>query len=299
MKLEYSVKSEDSYKIIKDILLSYFKVSHRLLITLKRENCIFLNDFPTPIYHTLNVGDKISISFDYDEDNSNIVSTQIPLDIIYEDDCFLIINKSAGVPVHPSILHYEDSLSNGIRFYFDSIGLKKKIRPVNRIDKDTSGLVVFAKNEYVQEALAGQMLTGSFKKEYIAIAEGYFKNKKGTIHAPIARKENSIMERCICHNGSPSITHYEVIKEGNQQNIPFSIVKCVLETGRTHQIRVHMAYTHHPLLGDDLYGGNTNLITRQALHSYQISFIHPITKQPLILKAPLPKSLKQFLNFCI
>lgn len=299
MKLEYRIKNEDSYKVVKDILLSYFKVSHRLLLTLKRENCIFLNDSPTPIYHTLNAGDKISISFDYDEDNSNIVSKPIPLDIIYEDDCFLIINKSAGIPVHPSILHYEDSLSNGIKFYFDSIGLKKKIRPVNRIDKDTSGLVVFAKNEYVQEALIKQMLTGSFKKEYIAIVQGHFNNKKGTINAPIARKEDSIIERCISHDGSPSITHYEVIKEGNQQNVPFSIVKCILETGRTHQIRVHMAYVHHPLLGDDLYGGNTNLIHRQALHSVQISFVHPITKQSILLKAPLPKNLHQFLDFSL
>ena len=174
MNLEYIATNNDNNKIIKDILLSYFQISHRLLITLKRENSIYLNNTPSFIYQKLQEGDKLVVSFDYKEDNSNIIPKEIPLDIIYEDECFLIVNKPAGIPVHPSILHYEDSLSSGIRFYFDTIGLKKKIRPVNRIDKDTSGLVVFAKNEYIQECLIKQMKTNEFKKEYIAIVEGHF-----------------------------------------------------------------------------------------------------------------------------
>ena len=173
-------------------------------------------------------------------------------------------------------------------------GLKKKIRPINRIDKDTSGLVVFAKNEYIQECLIHQMKLGDFKKDYIAIVEGHFESKKGTINAPISRKENSIIERCVDNSGSPSITHYEVIKESEINGMKISIVKCSLETGRTHQIRVHMSYVSHPLLGDDLYGGNTNLITRQALHSYRISFIHPITKQVVNYEVPLPNDLLIF-----
>lgn len=178
MKLEYIATSNDNDRIIKDILLSYFKISHRLLITLKKNNCIFLNDTPSFVYQKLKEGDKLVVSFDYEEDNSNIIPKEMPLDIIYEDDWFLIINKPAGIAVHPSMLHYVDSLSNGIRFYFDKIGLKKKIRPVNRIDKDTSGLVVFAKNEYVQECLIRQMQMNDFKKEYLAIVEGHFDNKK-------------------------------------------------------------------------------------------------------------------------
>lgn len=173
-------------------------------------------------------------------------------------------------------------------------GLKKKIRPVNRIDKDTSGLVVFAKNEYVQECLIRQMKTGDLKKEYISIVEGYFENKKGVINAPIARKEDSIIERCVNATGSPSVTHYDVMEEIEINNIKISKVKCVLETGRTHQIRVHMAYIGHPLLGDDLYGGNTSLISRQALHSSKISFIHPITKQKVSYEALLPDDLLIF-----
>lgn len=178
MKLEYIATNNDNNRVIKDILSSHFKISHRLLITLKKNNCIFLNNNLSFVYQKLKEGDKLVVSFDYEEDNSNIIPKEIPLDIIYEDDWYLVINKQPGIPVHPSILHYEDSLSNGIRFYFDKIGLKKKIRPVNRIDKDTSGLVVFAKNEYVQECLIRQMQTNDFKKEYIAIVEGYFDDKK-------------------------------------------------------------------------------------------------------------------------
>ena len=121
------------------------------------------------------------------------------LQIVYEDDAFIVINKPSNIPVHPSMLHYENSLSNGLKYYFDSIFLKKKIRPVNRLDKDTSGIVIFAKNEYVQEALIKQMKSKTFKKEYFAICDGSFSSDlySGTINAPIARKENSIIERCI------------------------------------------------------------------------------------------------------
>ena len=178
MQLEYIVKETDKNKLIKDILINEFKISHRLLITLKRQNAIYLNNVPCFIGTIANINDKITVNFDYEEDNSNIIPKDINLDIIFEDKWYIVINKPAGIAVHPSILHYEDSLSNGLRYYFDKIGLKKKIRPVNRIDKNTSGLVVFAKNEYIQEALIRQMQNKQFYKEYIAIVEGYFKEKK-------------------------------------------------------------------------------------------------------------------------
>ena len=178
MNLEYTVTLNDIDKDVKYILLNKFNISHRLLITLKRENAILLNNAPAKVSHKLAENDKVSVSFLYPEDNSNIVPTKMSLDIVYEDDSYIIVNKPSGIPVHPSILHYEDSLSNGIRFYYDEIGLKKKIRPVNRIDKDTSGLVIFAKNEYVQEGLVKQMKDANFKKEYIAIVEGHFSCKK-------------------------------------------------------------------------------------------------------------------------
>ena len=305
MKLNYIVTENDVNKTIKDILFSKFHISHRLLTKLKKENSIFLNNSPIYVDKVLSIDDKITISFDYKEDNSNIFSKNIPLDIIYEDDWLLIVNKPSGIPVHPSINHYEDSLSSGIKYYFESIGLNKKIRPVNRIDKDTSGLVVFAKNEYIQESLIKQMSNGNFYKEYIAIVEGSFKNKKGVINKPIARKDKSIIERCISDSGDTAITHYEVLDQfdvNNDLNIKddkISILKCILETGRTHQIRVHLSSILHPILGDNLYGKNINLINRQALHSYKISFIHPITNNKIDFKSTIPSDINKIINLSI
>ena len=291
MILEYKVKKTDNYMNLKELLKTYFQISDRLLIKLKNNRKIFVNGNFAFVNMGLNVGDNISIFIDFIENNSNIVPNAIPLDIVYEDDALLIINKLAGIPVHPSMEHYTDSLSNGVRFYFDKIRLHKKIRPVNRLDKDTSGLIVFAKNEYIQECLVRQMKTKQFVKEYIAICDGIFDNKFGTINAPIARKENSIIERCVSEAGDTAITHYEIIKTYAN----YSVVKCTLETGRTHQIRVHMAYIGHPLLGDTLYSSPSTIINRQALHAYKIKFIHPITKQKLEFTAQIPADFENLI----
>ena len=291
MILEYKVKKTDNYMNLKELLKTYFQISDRLLIKLKNNRKIFVNGNLAFVNMGLNVGDNISIFIDFIENNSNIVPNAIPLDIVYEDDALLIINKLAGIPVHPSMEHYTDSLSNGVRFYFDKIRLHKKIRPVNRLDKDTSGLIVFAKNEYIQECLVRQMKTKQFVKEYIAICDGIFDNKFGTINAPIARKENSIIERCVSEAGDTAITHYEIINTYAN----YSVVKCTLETGRTHQIRVHMAYIGHPLLGDTLYSSPSTIINRQALHAYKIKFIHPITKQKLEFTAKIPADFENLI----
>lgn len=273
MKIQYIV--QDNQLTINQILKNKLEISSRLLYKLIKLNKITLNQKPCNTKEIVKLGDIITIDFKYDEDNSNIVPTKMNLEIIYEDDWFLIVNKPAKIAVHPSILHYSDSLCNGIKCYFDSINLKKKIRPVNRLDLNTSGLVIFAKCEYIQECLISQMKNKKFKKEYIAICDGILENKFGTINLPIARKENSIIERCISSEGQPSITHYEVLKEFNN----YSLIKCLLETGRTHQIRVHMSAIGHPLVGDSLYGFNSKFIDRQALHCYKLTFVHPITKE--------------------
>jgi len=178
MNLYYKISENDNYKTVKDVLISYFKISHRLLIKLKNLKCIFSNNSPVNINQKINIGDIIEVNFNYDEDNSNIIPLKMELDIIYEDEAYIVINKPAGIPVHPSILHFEDSLSNSLRYYFDTINLKKKIRPVNRIDKDTSGIVIFAKNEYIQESLIKQMNNKDFVKEYLAVVNGLLDNKK-------------------------------------------------------------------------------------------------------------------------
>lgn len=292
MILKYIVKETDKYINLKDLLKNHFEISDRLLVKLKHNQKLFINDVSVPVNAPLNVNDIVSVCIDFVEDNSNIVPIKMNLKIIYEDDAFLVINKPAGMPVHPSQDHFEDSLSNGIKFYFDEIGLQKMIRPVNRLDKDTSGLVVFAKNEYVQECLVKQMKSKQFIKEYLAICNGVLENKSGTINAPIARKSNSIIERCISPDGDTAITHFEVLENTST----YSVVKCLLETGRTHQIRVHMAYIGHPLLGDTLYGTSSPLISRQALHAYKIKFIHPINKNTLEFSAPIPADFEKIIK---
>lgn len=292
MNLSYQIDKDEHYDNVLHVLKEQFLLSDRLITKLKKANKIYLNDIPTYTKKSVTMGDTVSVLIDFEEDNSNIVASNIPLNIIYEDDYLLVINKPANIAIHPSILHFDNSLSNGVKFYFDKLGLKKKIRIVNRLDRNTSGIVVFAKNEYIQECLIKQMKTKELKKEYLAIAKGILKSKSDTLNFPIARKEGSIIERTVSSDGDSAITHYDVVKEFNN----LSLVHIVLETGRTHQIRVHFSYIGHPILGDTLYGSPSKLINRQALHSYKLTFIHPITKKVLSLEVPLPNDIKNIIN---
>lgn len=285
MEIIYNVRNELN---IKEVLRKSLSMSSRLITKIKY-NHLYLNGSHCSVNSTVQPGDIVCVDFNYNEDNSNIVSNpQIKLDILYEDELYIIINKPSNMPVHPSMEHYTDSLSNGVKTYFDSIHLHKKIRPVNRLDKDTSGIVVFAKNEYAQE---------NFKpicKEYIAIINGIFSGN-GIIDLPIGRKNGSIIERCIDYeNGDSAITEYEVIKNISEYNL--SIVKCTLMTGRTHQIRVHLANKLSPILGDTLYGSTSNLINRQALHSYHLRLIHHINKKVVDIYAPIPEDISNIIK---
>lgn len=290
MKLEYKIKNK-KYENIKQILKEEFYMSDRLIIKLKKNKRLFVNNIPVCINHKFDIGDLLSINLDFEEESENIVPTKMSLDILYEDETLLILNKPPFIPVHPSILHYENSLSNGVQYYFNQLNLKRKIRPVNRLDKDTSGIVIFAKNDYIQECLVKQMKLGIFKKEYIAILEGDLKDAIGTINAPIARKDNSIIEREISTNGVSAVTHFELIKNYDS----YCLVKFILETGRTHQIRLHSKYIGKPILGDTLYGNSSNLINRQALHAYKICFIHPISNKKIEIISKPPKDISSLL----
>ena len=292
MEITYTI--EENNKTIKQILKERLFISDRLLTFLKKNSLIlYNNDKITNLNILARLNSTVTVDLNFEEDNNNIVPIKMDLKIIYEDEALLIIDKPAGIPVHPSILHYTNSLSNGVKYYFDSINLKKKIRPVNRLDRNTSGIVIFAKNQYIQECLIHQMQTKEFKKTYLAVVEGHLKKLNGTIDAPITRKENSIIERCVAENGEKSITHYKVLKQNFEKN--YDIVECLLETGRTHQIRVHLSYIVHPLIGDTLYGNNSKYISRQALHAYKVEFIHPITNKLTQFTSGLPKDFVSFI----
>ncbi len=292
MNFKYIVNS-DKYSNVKELLKVEFKLSERMIIKLKKEKRIFLNNSHVYVSAPLNINDVIQIDMDFVETADNIQPTQMNLKIIYEDEYLLILNKPAGLPIHPSANHFSDSLSNGVKYYFDTKNLAIKLRPVNRLDKDTSGIVIFAKHPYIQECLIKQMKDKKFCKNYLALVSGVFIPENGTIKAPITRKDNSIIERTIDLSSTldkeQAITHYktlEILKNA-------SLVEFTLETGRTHQIRVHSKFMNCPLIGDTLYGNPSTLISHQALHAYKISFYHPITNEFLEFTIQMPEDFKE------
>ena len=292
MKLTYTIQPNDNFFNVKELLKLKFQISDRLLVKLKKNKKIWLNSTPTFVDSRLKPFDIVEILIDFEEKSENIIPTQMDKNIIYEDEYYIVINKPSGIAIHPSILHYTDSLANGVKFYFEQKNIKKKIRPINRLDKDTSGIVIFAKNEYIQEFLVKEMKKNTFFKEYIAVCEGMFESKIGTINLPIGRKENSIIERCVCSDGDIAITHYNVLKSLKNT----SVVHVTLETGRTHQIRVHLSNIGHPILGDTLYGNHSSVINRQALHAYKVKFIHPITGLNVEYIATIPSDIKSIIK---
>lgn len=271
--------------------------SNPILVHLKKTSeGILLNGVWAYVNQKLSQGDILSIQMIEETPSEHIPPTPIDLEafqeiIVYEDDDILLIDKPAGLPVHPSLGHYEDTLANYCAYYF---GQKPALgafvfRCVNRLDRDTSGLVLIAKNMLSSAILSTSQHRHDIKRTYLAIATGQTP-KEGTINAPIARKENSIIERCVNFNtGETAVTHYEQLACLPIDDTCFSLLKIQLETGRTHQIRVHMQHIGHPLPGDFLYQPDMRYIQRQALHSYILEFTHPITKQVLSFKKRPPK----------
>ncbi len=283
MVLTHIVEKHEANQKISELLRKKFNISSRLLTKLKMNQKILVNNSPVFSSHIILENDQITVKIDFDEDDF-IISEKIDLNILYEDEYLLAVNKPAGMVVHPSSYHPNNTLANGVKYYLNN---NKKIRPVNRLDRDTSGIVIFAKNEYIQELMKND---NSMQKEYLTIVTGILLNKKGTINKPIARKEGSIMERIVDENGQIAITHYVVLDESIEKNL--SLVHVTLETGRTHQIRVHFAYLGNSILGDTLYGTETNLINRQSLHAWKLSFTHPITKEKIQILADIPNDMK-------
>jgi 23S rRNA pseudouridine1911/1915/1917 synthase len=227
----------------------------------------------------------------------NVIAEDIPLNIVYEDDYLLVVNKPKGMVVHPAPSNYSGTLVNALMYHCkDSLsGINGVIRPgiVHRIDKNTSGLLIVAKTDTAHLGLAEQIKEHSFTREYEAIVLGRFKDSSGTINAPIGRHPIDRKKMCVTEkNSKEAITHYEVITQFERH----THIKCILETGRTHQIRVHMAYIGHSVLGDDVYGKPYKNLDGQCLHAKKIGFIHPITKEYLEFDSPLPDYFEKALK---
>lgn len=221
------------------------------------------------------------------------VPAEGPLDIVYEDADLVVLNKAPGVLVHPSHGHFDDTLGNFLMYHYKQAGDESGFHPVHRLDKGTSGLLVIAKHPHAQERLKNQLHTGDFRRVYLAVCDGAPPQAAGVVDAPIGRAEGSLTRRAVRPDGQPARTHYQVVGRLG----PRTLVELELETGRTHQIRVHMAYLGCPLTGDFLYGTeNRALISRPALHSAALELTHPITGERLRFTAPLPDDIRQLIE---
>lgn len=220
-------------------------------------------------------------------DSDGIVPVSMPLSILYEDEDILVINKPADMPVHPSIGNYTNTLANGVAAYLDAKDEHSPFRCINRLDRDTSGALILAKNAFSAAVLSTQMRNRQIRRTYLAVVEG-ITPPNGTISAPISRVDDSVIERHVDFlHGEPAVTHYERLETKNEH----SLLEIHLETGRTHQIRVHMGYIGHPLPADYLYHPEYDCFKRQPLHSLQLEFRHPVTDKPMCLLAPVSEDM--------
>lgn len=240
----------------------------------------------------LQLGDTLVLNLVETESSENIIPSPLPLEIVYEDEDLLIINKEANRPIHPSQGNYDNTLANAVAYYFKQKGESFTYRCINRLDKDTTGLLIIAKNMYSASLLSDMVQNREIHREYLAIATGEVP-ESGTITAPIARVEGSTIERKVDEeNGEYACTHYKRLQYKNG----YSLVSLKLETGRTHQIRIHLKHIGHPLPGDFLYNPDYSVINRQALHSYRLSFIHPITGKEMQFEAEMPEDMKAIIT---
>lgn len=291
---------EDSIPLRADVFVSaYTELSRSRAAGLIEEGNITVNGKNTTKNAKLQAGDKVKITLpeprEYD-----ITAENIPLDILYEDDYLLVVNKPKGMVVHPAAGNYEGTLVNALMYHCgDTLsGINGVMRPgiVHRIDKNTSGLLMVAKNDTAHNFLAEQIKEHSFTREYAAIVYGNIKADNGTVDAPIDRHPVKRKQMAIVQTGRRAVTHYEVLERLNG----FTYLKLRLETGRTHQIRVHMAYLGHPVAGDDVYGPRKVItaLNGQCLHAKKVGFIHPETREYMEFESELPDYFQEFLKRC-
>lgn len=291
-KITYHVSALDAGQTAMEFLRKK-GFSRRFLINLKKiPNSLFINSLPVFQIYRLTAGDTITVSLEDAVPSVHIQPVSVPFQIVWEDLDILVLSKPAGVPVHPSHDHQLDTVANGIIKYFAQQGQSMAFRSVNRLDRDTTGLLLLAKHGLAGALLSDSLIKRQVSRTYLAICKGLLP-AYGVIDAPIRRETESLIARCVdFERGEKAVTHYQRLLYRNG----YSLAKVTLETGKTHQIRVHMSYIGHPLPGDFLYCPDYSAINRQALHSFQIGFPHPITGEKMRFTAPLPDDMLSLLR---
>ena len=287
----YKITEEDAGKTVGTFLLEHEYTPTCIKFLKKAENLITVNGKWEFVNKVLQENDILETVFLDDENSENIPSVEMPLDIVYEDEDVLVLNKPSKLPIHPTNGYEYHRLANGVVHYYEKQVIPFVFRSINRIDKDTTGLVIVAKNMLSGSILGEAMRNREIRRTYLAVTEGKLP-EKGTIDLPIGRREGSAVERCIDENGAKAVTHYERLHYANGH----SLAQIRLETGRTHQIRLHMRAIGHPLPADVLYNENFAGIGRHALHSWKLEFPHPITKEILCFEQEMPEDMKNILK---
>lgn len=293
----YIVKETDVNKRLDMFLSSFLSISRNKIQSLIKSKHILVNNKNITSSYKLKLNDIISYQIE-EEKQGFIPNSDIKIDIVYEDDDIVIINKPQGLVVHPSIGHHQDTLVNGLKYVFDDklsdINGEYRLGIVHRIDKDTSGLLCIAKNNKAHLFLQDQLKDHTMKREYIALVEGNILEDEAIIDIPIGRDKNNPLKMSATKLGKKAYTKIKILHRYED----YTLIKCALKTGRTHQIRVHLSYINHPVVGDKLYNKSPNKLydKGQLLHAYKLELIHPTTKKLMSFEVPLPDYFNQVLS---
>lgn len=285
-RLDYKVEESDIGLTLLEVLCQSMGVSSRMVRKAKDGKSIMLNGRVISVNAKVRKNDVVSLLL---EEEANIFKPQeIPLEVVFENEDMLVVNKQPYIVVHPTKGHPDSTIGNAVAWHFSQNGFHGKIRFINRLDRDTSGLLLIAKNGYAQQVISNQMIADEVEKGYLALVHGVVSQDSGTIQLPIGRPDPEDVRRAVMADGQDSVTHFEVLERFAEA----TLVKIRLETGRTHQIRVHFSHIGHTLIGDELYGSSSKMIQRQALHSYFVKLKLPRTGEVVALESDLPEDFK-------
>ncbi len=284
----YIITEEDAGKSVSDFLRSR-GFSRHLLARMKREKgAVMINGMSPRPPVLLHPGDRLTAVLPQELPSEHIAPVKLPLSIVYEDEDLIVLDKPADMPIHPSAGNHDNTLANALAWYYGQQGIPFVFRCINRLDRDTSGLLIAAKNALSGAILSRQMKCREIHREYLAVVTGSLRDSSGTIDAPIGRRDGSVLQRCVdVLHGETAVTHYQCLSVSPDER--YSLLRIVLDTGRTHQIRVHMGYIGHPLPGDYLYHPDDTDFHRQPLHSFRLSFRHPVSGEELSFTSDMPE----------
>nr|WP_325063407.1 RluA family pseudouridine synthase [Gracilibacillus salitolerans] len=289
-KLKWKVSKQYDGLLLREYLLEVRGISRRILTAIKFEGGkLLVNNSNVTVRHPLSENDEVEVIFPPENRSELLVPEPIPIDIVYEDEDILVLNKAPHITTIPSSHHPSNTLANGIIHYYDQQQVPYTVHVVTRLDRDTSGLLLIAKHRYSHSILFQDQHECTVNRRYQAIVAGHLTEKKAVLDNPIDRAPDSIIERMVASTGKKAVTHYQVKDELKD----ISLVEIKLETGRTHQIRVHFSSIGHPLIGDSLYDGDTTKLKRQALHCHKLAFNHPLTKERMEFEIPLADDLEE------